>query len=466
KNFTANNASSIVDDALKNLDDGELYLENSVSEVFGYTDNTLKNVIFDSYSGFGLRGILGDMTAYAHSSLIDNDSMKNAASIIKSLDKFTNNANQNLNNINLSGKKNLYTSHNPINVKNFGTKIKLLKDINSYIRSKDPRITQVSVSLAGNWQIINIIKYNNNKVSDIRPLVKLVISVIISDNGRVERGSYSTGGRVTYEQFFDEEKWQSCADLAIKQAMVNLRSVPAPAGIMPVVLSNGEPGVLLHEAIGHGLEGDFNRKKTSAFTNLIGTKVAADDITVIDDGTIPNLRGSIAIDDEGTKSARNVLVENGILKSYMMDRMNAKLMGTESTGNGRRQNYTCQPMPRMTNTFMESGKYSSDEIISSVDNGIYAVDFDGGQVDITSGKFVFSISEAYKIKNGKITEPIKGATLIGDGKTALKNITMMGNDSSLDPGSGTCGKDGQSVPVGVGQPTLLINEMTVGGTDF
>jgi TldD protein len=322
----------------------------------------------------------------------------------------------------------------------------------------------VSASLAGSWQAVHIVRPSGLAVADIRPLVRLNVSIVVSDGSRMETGSYGTGGRMTYGEFLKEETWQAAVDEAIRQALVNLESVDAPGGEMPVVLGPGWPGVLLHEAVGHGLEGDFNRKKTSAFSNLMGQRVAAKGVTVIDDGTIHDRRGSLTIDDEGTPTQRNVLIEDGILKGYLQDRLNARLMGVKPTGNGRRQSHAHHPMPRMTNTFMLGGDKTREEIIASVKKGLYAVNFGGGQVDITSGKFVFSATEAYMIEDGKIGRPVKGATLIGNGPDVLTKVSMIGNDMELDPGIGTCGKDGQGVPCGVGQPTLKIEQLTVGGT--
>ena len=325
-------------------------------------------------------------------------------------------------------------------------------------------VKQVSSSLSGEWQVVRIYRPDGLLVEDIRPLVRLNISVVLEKNGRLETGSRGVGGRVDYQKFLEEDYWKKQVDGALKQAEINLQSIDSPAGEMDVVLGSGFPGILLHEAIGHGLEGDFNRKKTSAFSNLIGEKIAHDSVTVVDDGTIDSRRGSLSIDDEGTPTSCTTLIENGILKGYMQDRHNSNLMGVSPTGNGRRESYAHAPMPRMTNTYMMSGDKEPEEIISSVKNGIYAVDFSGGQVDITSGKFVFSCTEAYKIVDGKIEQPVKGATLIGNGPDVLNRVSMVGNDSAMDTGIGTCGKGGQSVPVGVGQPTMLVNDLTVGGT--
>jgi TldD protein len=408
-----------------------------------------------------LRGIIADADSYAYSSILTIDELLNAANIVRSLGS---NANNKIALHTTSPKITtpLYATDNPVLEGSFASKIALLSEIDQYIRAKSQLIKQVSCSLSGEWQAICIINKDGNISHDIRPLVRLSISVVVEKNGRIEAGSYGTGGRQSYLNY--TKNWQNHADEALRQALVNLESIPTPAAEMTVVLGSGWPGVLLHEAVGHGLEGDFNRKGTSAFSKLIGKQVASKGVTVIDDGTIANRRGSLNIDDEGTPTAKNILIEDGILQGYMQDKQNAKLMNVKPTGNGRRENFACTPMPRMTNTFMLAGKDKPSDIISSVKNGLYAVNFGGGQVDITSGKFVFSTSEAYLIENGKITQPVKGATLIGNGPDALTKITAIGNDLQLDAGVGTCGKAGQSVPVGVGQPTLCISNMTVGGT--
>jgi TldD protein len=346
----------------------------------------------------------------------------------------------------------------------FPKKVALLEEIDAYARGLDPRVKQVSASIGGSWQAISIVRADGAMASDIRPLVRLNVSVVVGEGDRMETGSYGSGGRVTYDGLFEADAWHHAVDEALRQALVNLGSVPAPAGEMPVVLGSGWPGVMLHEAVGHGLEGDFNRKKTSAFAGLLGQRVAAKGVTVVDDGTMADRRGSITIDDEGTPASRTTLIEDGILTGYLQDRLNARLMGVKPTGNGRRQSYAHAPLPRMTNTFMLAGERSPDEIIASVKKGIYAVNFGGGQVDITSGKFVFSASEAYLIEDGKLGAAVKGATLIGNGPDILTKVSMIGNDLKLDDGIGTCGKDGQGVPVGVGQPTMLIEGLTVGGT--
>ncbi|MEM6491395.1 MAG: metallopeptidase TldD-related protein, partial [Pseudomonadota bacterium] len=346
----------------------------------------------------------------------------------------------------------------------FEAKVGVLTEIDAYLRAKDPRVVQVSASIAGSWQAVRIIRPGGRHAADIRPLVRLNVSVIVEKDGRRESGSSGAGGRAGYAAWIDPAAWKRNADEALRQALVNLESVPAPAGEMTVVLGAGWPGILLHEAVGHGLEGDFNRKKTSAFSGMIGERVASPGVTIVDDGTMPDRRGSLTIDDEGETTQRTTLIEDGILVGYMQDRMNARLMGEKSTGNGRRQSYAHRPMPRMTNTVMLSGEADPAEVLASAKTGVYAVQFGGGQVDITSGKFVFSCTEAYRIEDGKIGAPVKGATLIGDGPTALTKVGLIGDDSALDDGIGTCGKDGQGVPVGVGQPTMRIDGLTVGGT--
>ena len=451
----------IVSDSLLKADDGELYLEFCESESFVYDDQRLKSASFDVSKGFGLRAISNESTGYAHSSDINESSLKKASNTVNFVTKGNQGSfNSNFNRTN----KKLYNDLNPINSSLFSEKVETLKKIDEYARKQNPNVKQVSAALNGEWQVVRIYRPGGILVEDIRPLVRLYISVVLEKNGRLENGSRGTGGRINYETFLNDSHWQSQVDGAIKQAEINLDSVDAPAGEMDVVLGPGYPGILLHEAIGHGLEGDFNRKKTSAFSNLMGEKIADENVTVVDDGTIDSRRGSLSIDDEGTPTNCTTLIENGILTGYMQDRLNSRLMGVNPTGNGRRESYAHSPMPRMTNTYMLSGNKSPEEIIKSVKNGLYAVDFGGGQVDITNGKFVFTCTEAYKIKDGKVDQPVKGATLIGSGPEVLKRVKLVGNDSKMDTGTGTCGKDGQSVPVGVGQPTMLVNNLTVGGT--
>ncbi len=450
----------IVDEALQGTDDGELFLEYQQSESIVFDDGQVKSASFNTSQGFGLRAICGEVTGYSQASELSEDAIRRAGETVKTI---------------RTGKggtfaappgtnQTFYGDDNPLALVDFETKVKLMADMDAYARSKDERVAQVTVSLTGNWQAVEIIRAGGERAADIRPLVRLNVSVVVEKDGRMESGSHGVGGRVTYDRYLDPGEWKAAVDEALRQALVNLDSVAAPAGEVPVVLGPGWPGILLHEAIGHGLEGDFNRKKTSAFAGLMGERVAAPGVTVIDDGTMNDRRGSLTIDDEGTPSERTVLIEDGILKGYLQDRMNARLMGVKSTGNGRRQSYAHAPIPRMTNTYMLAGGHDPEEIIKSVDDGIYAVNFGGGQVDITSGKFVFTCTEAYKIENGKIGAPVKGATLIGNGPDVLTRISMIGNDLELDPGVGTCGKDGQGVPVGVGQPTIKIDNLTVGGT--
>ena len=455
--------SRIVKDALSGMDDGELFLEYEQSESLHFDDGKLKNASYNTMQGFGLRSVLGEATAYAHASDLSEDAIKRAVTTVRAV---------NFGQENMAAKlapafgtnQKLYRDINPLKEVAFEKKISLLQSIDQYLRAKDSRVKQVSVSLSGQWQAVEIIRGGGERAGDIRPLVRLNVSVLAEHNGRMENGTAGAGGRVAYAQYISEANWKALADEALRQALANLESIPAPAGEMPVVLGPGWCGVLLHEAVGHGLEGDFNRKKTSAFSGLMGKQVASEGVTVVDDGTLPDRRGSLSIDDEGTPTSRTVLIEDGILTGYMQDRLNARLMGMKATGNGRRESYASQPMPRMTNTYMLSGKDNPKDIIASVKKGLFASHFGGGQVDITSGKFVFSASEAYLIEDGKITSPVKGATLIGNGPDCLTRVKAIGSDSCLDDGIGTCGKAGQSVPVGVGQPTLLIDKMTVGGT--
>ena len=453
-------AQSIVDDALKGTDDGELFLEYRQSESVVFDDGKIKSAAFDTTQGFGLRAIAGEATGYSHASELSEDAIRRAANTVKTVrtgkgGTFAEPPGTN---------RNLYRDDNPLALVDFETKVKLLADMDAYARGKDDRVAQVSASLSGNWQAVEIIRAGGARAADIRPLVRLNAMVVVEKDGRMESGSYGVGGRVTYDRYLEPDAWKAVVDEALRQALVNLESVAAPAGEVPVVLGPGWPGILLHEAIGHGLEGDFNRKQTSAFSGLLGERVASPDVTVLDDGSISGRRGSLSVDDEGTATECTTLIENGILKGYMQDRLNARLMGVAVTGNGRRQSFAHMPMPRMTNTFMRAGNRDPEEILAGVSNGIYAVNFGGGQVDITSGKFVFSCTEAYQIHNGKISSPLKGATLIGNGPDVLTKVTAIGNDLALDPGVGTCGKAGQGVPVGVGQPTLLIEGLTVGGT--
>ncbi|HEX9791483.1 MAG TPA: metalloprotease TldD [Kiloniellales bacterium] len=452
---------AIVDDALHGADDGELFLEYSLSESLSFDDGRLKSACFDVTQGFGLRSVAGEAAGYAHASDLSEDAIKRAGETVKAVHSGHGGAMATGPN---RTNRRLYGEINPLNGVPFDNKVRLLAEIDAYARARDPRVRQVTASLAGEWQAIQILRAGGERTADIRPLVRLNVSVVVGEGERMESGSYGGGGRVLYDGLITPDFWQSAVDEALRLAIVNLGSVAAPAGEMAVVLGPGWPGILLHEAIGHGLEGDFNRKKTSAFAGLMGQQVAARGVTVVDDGTLTDRRGSLTVDDEGTPSQCTTLIEDGILVGYMQDRQNARLMGMAPTGNGRRQSYAHIPMPRMTNTYMLGGNRSPEEILSSVKSGIYAVNFGGGQVDITSGKFVFSCTEAYLIENGRQGPAVKGATLIGNGPDVLTRVSMVGTDMALDDGIGTCGKDGQGVPVGVGQPTLKIDRLTVGGT--
>ena len=452
---------AIVSEALHGTDDGELFLEYSQSESISFDDGRVRNASFDTTQGFGLRAISGETTGYAHAADLSEDALRRAGDTVKTV--LTGHGGMHAETPTGSNCR-LYSTDNPLGQIKFETKVALLAEIDEYARSKDDRVRQVMASLSGEWQAIQILRADGYCVGDIRPLVRLNISIVAEQRERMESGNYGTGGRTNYAAFLDPKNWREYVDKALNQAIVNLESVSAPAGEMQVVLGSGWPGILLHEAIGHGLEGDFNRKKTSAFSGLMGKRVAAPGVTVVDDGTINDRRGSLTIDDEGTPTKNTVLIEDGILVGYMQDRMNANLMGMEPTGNGRRESFSHAPMPRMTNTIMLNGGDEPGEIIASVKHGLYAVQFGGGQVDITSGKFVFTCTEAYLIENGKIGAPVKGATLIGNGPDVLTKVSMIGNDMALDPGIGTCGKNGQGVPVGVGQPTMRVDRLTVGGT--
>jgi TldD protein len=459
--LTRKDAENIISETLNKCDDGELYLEDSKSENILLDDNKIKSSSYSSDLGFGFRAISGEIVAYSHSNEISKDSLnqssKNLQSTLKSSKGTYNHEIPKTN-------KNFYNDINPIEEKDLNSKLEVLNKVNNYLRSKDSNVKQVTSSFSGEQKSIEIIRLGGQSITDVRPLVRFNVSVMLEKNGRKETGVYGIGGRQSYDSYLDNENWKNVCDEAYRIASVNLESKPAPAGEMKVVLGPGWPAILIHEAIGHGLEGDFNRKKTSAFHDLMGQRVASEGVTIVDDGTIDKRRGSLTIDDEGTPTERTVLIENGILKNFMQDRLNARLMKTKSTGNGRRESYKHVVLPRMRNTMMLSGKNTQDEMISSVDKGIFAVSFGGGQVDITSGKFVFNCTEAYEIIDGKIGSPIKGATLIGDGPSILKEVSMVGNDMMLDPGIGTCGKAGQGVPVGVAQPSILIDKMTVGGT--
>ncbi len=455
-------AVAIVSETLHKADDGELFLERRQSESLVYDDGKLKSASFDESQGFGLRAVRGETAAYAHATEFSEEALKRAAAVCLTATRGGQGGTAAVSPARSNAK--LYVDSNPSAALGFSQKIDLLQKADSYARGLDSRVQQVSVSLAADWQSIEIIRADGSTYRDIRPLVRFNISVVSSNGKEQGQGSHGLGGRGDPLSYLTEDIWQDAAREALRQSLVSLEAKPAPAGEMDVLLGPGWPGILLHEAIGHGLEGDFNRKKTSAFAGLMGQRIAAKGITVVDDGTIPNRRGSISIDDEGTPSNCTTLIEDGILVGFMQDRLNARLMGVVPTGNGRRQSFAHAPMPRMTNTYMLAGDKHPEEIQNSIKRGLYAKSFGGGQVDITSGKFVFSCTEAYLIEDGKITTPVKGATLIGAGAQALTRISMVGNDLELDPGIGTCGKQGQGVPVGVGQPSLRIDRLTVGGT--
>ena len=453
-------AQRLTADSLRQCDDGELYLQFVASESFGFDDGRLKTADYSRDAGFGLRGVSGEMTGFAHANEISRDAIRRAAETLTLLDPATAAAAPPPRKSN----RHLYTDASPLDAIRFAEKVKLLETIDAAARARDPRVAQVSASLSGSWSVVEIVRADGFVAHDIRPLVRLNVSIVAERDGRRETGSFGIGGRWLYDRLFEPATWNRAIDTALAQALANLDSVAAPAGEMTVLLAPGWPGILLHEAIGHGLEGDFNRKGTSAFSGRIGERVGAPGVTVVDDGSIADRRGSLSIDDEGTPTQENVLIEDGILKGYIQDRLNARLMGVAPTGNGRRESFAHAPMPRMTNTFMRAGNDDPAELLSRVKNGIFAKSFGGGQVDIVSGKFVFSCTEAYKIENGKLGAPIKGATLIGDGPSVLTRVMGIGNDMALDEGVGICGKGGQSVPAGVGQPTLLVAGLTVGGT--
>jgi TldD protein len=451
----------IVSETINGADDGELFVEHREAESLFFDNGRLKSGSFNVDSGFGLRAVAGEATGFAHANDLSESTLLRAADAVSAVKQgYSGTLAAGPSGTNLRP----YGDDNPIGEPDFGAKAALLQEIDQWLRAKDPRVRQVSASLAASWQRVEILRADGQLLRDIRPMVRLNVSVVVGEGDRQETGSYGTGGRKGFGEFVTSDSWQMAASEALRQALVNLEAVDAPAGTFDIVLANGWPGVMLHEAVGHGLEGDFNRKKTSAFAGLMGQQVAAKGVTVVDDGTIAERRGSLTIDDEGTPTNRTVLIEDGKLVGYMQDRQNARLMNMPATGNGRRESFSHQPMPRMTNTYMTSGDYAPEEIISSVDKGIYAVSFGGGQVDITSGKFVFDCTEAYMIEGGKVTHPIKGAVLIGNGPDALHRVSMIGNDMKLDPGIGMCGKAGQGVPVGVGQPHLRMNQMTLGGT--
>ena len=462
ENLDFNKTEKIVNDSLKKADDGELFLEFKQSESFVYDDKKIKNASISTDKGFGLRSVKDETSAYSHSSNINETSIKNASKVVQSI-LSTSSKSKIINPVRTNKKH--YSNINPLNGFSSNEKTKLLKSIDEYARKLNKKVKQVSASLHGEWQAVHILRKGGYHCGDIRPLVRLNISITVDDGKRMETGSSGAGGRRNYVDFFNEKIWKQQTEDALRQALTNLKSKSAPAGKMPIVLGPGWSGIILHEAIGHGLEGDFNRKKISVFSELLGKKIASKNVTVVDDGTIDNRRGSITVDDEGTPSQCTTLIENGIMVGHMQDRLNANLMKTKSTGNGRRESYEYLPMPRMTNTYMLGGDVPEEDIFKSVKKGLYAVNFSGGSVDITSGQFEFSASEAYMIENGKVTNPVKGATLIGKGEEVLKKISLVGNNMSLDGGISTCGKEGQGVPVGVGQPTILVDEILVGGTD-
>ena len=453
-------AQALTAAALARCDDGELYMQFIASETFAFDDGRLKTADYSRDAGFGLRGVSGEMTGFAHANEISEAAIRRAGETLQLLDPAQGQpaAAPRRNN------RHLYTDASPLDALPFAQKVKLLEMIDAAARARDPRVAQVSASLAASWSVVEIVRADGFVATDVRPLVRLNVSIVAEQNGRRETGSFGIGGRRLYDDLFDPATWNRAIDSALAQALVNLESVAAPAGEFTVLLGPGWPGVLLHEAVGHGPEGDFNRKGTSAFSGRIGERVGAPGVTVVDDGAMAGRRGSLSIDDEGTPTQETVLIEDGILKGYMQDRLNARLMGVAPTGNGRRENYAHAPMPRMTNTFMKAGQDDPAELLSRMKNGIFAKSFGGGQVDIVSGKFVFSCTEAYKVENGRLGAPIKGATLIGDGPTVLTRVAGIGNDLALDEGVGICGKGGQSVPAGVGQPTLLVEGLTVGGT--
>jgi TldD protein len=458
--FDPDDARRLTASALARAEDGELYLQYRKAEAFGFDDGRLKTASYDTHAGFGLRAVSGEMTAFAHANELSAAAIERAAATMALIDpaaapkagppRATN--------------RHLYTDGDPLDLVPFADKVALCQTIDAAARARDPRVAQVSVALMGSWSVVEIVRPDGFVATDVRPLVRLNLSIVVEQNGRRETGNYGTGGRTLYDRLFQPATWNRAIDEALAQALVNLQSVDAPAGEMTVLLGPGWPGILLHEAIGHGFEGDFIRKGTSVFTGRIGERVAAPGVTVVDDGSIHDRRGSLSIDDEGTPTQENVLIEDGVLTGFIHDRQSARLLGVAPTGNGRRESFAHAPMPRMTNTFMRGGRDDPSELLSRVKRGIFAKSFGGGQVDIVSGKFVFSCTEAYKVEDGRIGAPIKGATLIGDGASVLTKVAGIGNDFALDEGIGMCGKGGQSVPAGVGQPTLLVEGLTVGGT--
>lgn len=461
--LTDNQLQNILGGILGNaIDNADLYFQATCSESWVLEDGIIKNGSYNIDRGVGVRAISGEKTGFAYSDDIVMPALEQAATAARSISK--QGGEQAVKAYRWTTGRELYLPVNPLLSLNENEKVALLQSIDAYARQQDSRVVQVSVSLASEFDTVLVMASDGHMAADVRPLVRLNVSVVVEQNGKRESGYAGGGGRFDYHYFTENELGFEYAREAVRQAIVNLSAIPAPAGTMPVVLGPGWPGVLLHEAVGHGLEGDFNRKGTSLYSGRMGERVASPLCTIVDDGTLANRRGSLNIDDEGVTTQCTVLIENGMLRNYLFDKHNARLMGKQSTGNGRRESYAHMPMPRMTNTYMLAGSSTPEEIISSVKKGLYAVNFGGGQVDITSGKFVFSASEAYLIEDGKITTPVKGATLIGNGPDVLTKISMVGNDLKLDSGVGICGKEGQSVPVGVGQPTLKVDALTVGGT--
>ncbi len=454
-------ALQVLREALAGADDGEIFAERTKSEALVFDDGRLKTASYDAAEGFGLRAVRGEVAGYAHSTTMSVSALKRAAETARLA---VGDGGGTMAPAPQATNQRLYTDSDPIAAQGFPVKVDTLREIDAFARGLDSRVVQVSATLAASIQEVEILRADGIRVRDVRPMTRVNVSVIVEQNGRRESGSAGGGGRVGLDGLIAAADWQAKAREALRIALVNLDAVPAPAGEMDVVLGPGWPGILLHEAIGHGLEGDFNRKGSSAFAGLMGQRIAAPGVTVLDDGTIPDRRGSITVDDEGTPSQKTTLIEDGILVGFMQDRQNARLMGVEPTGNGRRQSYAHAPMPRMTNTYMLGGEASPEDLVKEIKDGIWAVGFGGGQVDITNGKFVFSCTEAYRVRNGVVGEPVKGATLIGDGATALQKIRGLGNDMALDPGMGNCGKQGQWVPVGVGQPSVLMGGLTVGGS--
>ena len=461
EDFSRAGVESLVRETLHGAEDGELFVEKRQTESLVWDDGKLKSASFDESQGFGLRAVRGETAAYAHATDLSLAALRRAAEVCRTVatggDVVHAGAPERTN-------RKLYADSNPAEAMGFSEKISLLQKVDAYARSLDPRVKQVSVSMSSDWQAVEILRGDGSSYRDVRPLVRFNVSVVSADGREQGQGHHGLGGRGEPLSYFTEDVWMAATQEALRQSLVALEARPAPAGEMDVLLGPGWPGILLHEAVGHGLEGDFHRKKTSVFTGMLGSRVAAPGVTIVDDGTLADRRGSITIDDEGTPSNCTTLIEDGILVGLMQDRMNARLMGVAPTGNGRRQSHAHAPMPRMTNTYMLAGDKDPEEIQRSIKRGLFAKSFGGGQVDITSGKFVFACTEAYLIEDGRITMPVKGATLIGAGADALTRISMIGNDMALDSGVGTCGKDGQGVPVGVGQPSLRIDRLTVGGT--